>query len=239
MSCNWPVDRSCLPEAETPEEWLKQRHAEDLAVSVLWALSGRQFGQCPVIARPCPTPCPSLSGYSLGPGRYPLFDDGRWLEVNCGCYGACEASGPTVIHLPGPVGEIAEVKIEGIVLDEAAYRLEGDRLYRTDGKPWPHQNLLAPLDSDGTWSVTYTRGHPVPAGVGTLVGLLTKEFLAACSGGKCRLPRRVQSVSRQGVTYQMVDPTDIYASGKTGIPEIDLWLSSVNPIALQQRPVVR
>lgn len=65
-ACTWPIDRSCLPEAETPEERVKQRLAEDLAVSVLWALSGRQFGQCPVIARPCP--CPQACSTSSGDG---------------------------------------------------------------------------------------------------------------------------------------------------------------------------
>lgn len=82
-------------------------------------------------------------------------------------------------------------------------------------------------------------GTPVPGGVGVLVGTLAKEFLDACSGGKCRLPRRVQQVSRQGVSYQMVDPTDIYRSGLTGIPEIDIWLSSVNPNRLMAPPRVR
>lgn len=238
MSCTWPIDRSCLPEAATPEERVKQRLAEDLAVSVLWALSGRQFGQCPVIARPCPQACSTTSG-TFGPGWFPVFDDGQWRNITCGCRGSCTASGPKVVHLPGPVGEVLSVTVAGVTLDEAAYRLEGDRLYRVDGSDWPNQDLSAPSGSDGTWSVTYTRGVPVPAGVGVLVGLLTKEFLAACSGGKCRLPRRVQSMTRNNVSYQMVDPQDIYASGKTGLSEIDLWLAAVNPTALQQRPTVR
>ncbi|AUM19880.1 hypothetical protein CSW53_13070 [Rhodococcus ruber] len=217
---------------------MKQRHAEDLAVSVLWALSGRQFGQCPVIARPCPQTCSTSSG-TYGAGWFPVFADGQWRNLTCGCPGSCTASGPKVVHLPGPVGEVLTVTVAGVILDEAAWHLEGDRLYRVDGADWPRQDMNSPSGSDGTWTVTYTRGIPVPDGVGTLVGILTKEFLDACGGGKCRLPRRVQSVSRQGVSYQMVDPTDIYRSGKTGLAEIDIWLAAVNPIALQQRPVVR
>lgn len=61
----------------------------------------------------------------------------------------------------------------------------------------------------------------------------------ACGGGKCRLPRRVQTVSRQGVTYQMVDPTDIYRDGLTGLPEVDIWIASVNPNRLMGAPRVR
>ena len=59
MSCDWPVDRSCLP-ALPPEDddgyelaLIRRTAAEDLAVNVLWALSGRQFGICPAMARPC------------------------------------------------------------------------------------------------------------------------------------------------------------------------------------------
>jgi hypothetical protein len=238
MSCTWPIDRSCLPEAETPEARVKQRHAEDLAVSVLWALSGRQFGRCPVIARPCPTPATD-NGVLYGPGWFPVFTDGQWQNLSCGCTSSCTASGPKVVHLPGPVGEVLTVTVAGVTLDETAWKLEGDRLYRVDGANWPRQDMNSPSGSAGTWEVTYTRGVPVPEGVGTLVGILTKEFLDACGGGKCRLPRRVQSMTRNNVSYQMVDPTDIYRSGKTGIPEIDIWLAAVNPTALQQRPVVR
>ncbi len=99
--------------------------------------------------------------------------------------------------------------------------------------------MTRPLDEPGTWSVTYTRGVPPPPGSAKLVGLLAQEFLAACNGGKCRLPRRVRSVTRQGVTMDMVDPTDVYATGKTGIPEIDLWLSAVNPHRVQEPISVR
>jgi hypothetical protein len=37
----------------------------------------------------------------------------------------------------------------------------------------------------------------------------------------------------------MIDPTNLYQDGKTGIPEIDLWLSAVNPYHLISAPEVR
>lgn len=241
MACDWEVDRTCLPVAESDPDKIKQQAAEDLAVSVLWALSGRQFGVCPVIARPCPTPCIAYdTNWFSGPGWYPIWDQGNWRNVTCGCTGSnCVASGPGVVHLAGPVQSVTEVTIGGVVLDESSYSLEGGLLYRANGGVWPDQNLARPLDEPGTWSVTYEKGIPVPPGVATLAGLLTLEFINACSGGKCRLPRRVQSMTRSGVSYQMVDPTDIYNSGKTGIPEIDIWLAAVNPNRLQQRSRVR
>lgn len=245
MSCNWPVDRTCLPLSDSEPDRIAQENAEDLAVAVLWALSGRQFGVCEVIARPCPEPCmDSIAGGWLGgPGWTPLWDGANWRNVRCGCTGHCSASGPSIIHLGSnmalPVREVIEVKIGGVVLDPSAYKLEGDLLYRVGGAQWPSQDLTRPLDEPGTWSVTYTRGTAPPAGVGVLVALLAKEFMAACGGGKCRLPRRVQTVSRQGVTYSMVDPTDIYREGLTGLSEVDIWLASVNPNRLQAPPRVR
>ena len=245
MTCTWPVDRTCLPVSESEPERIKQEHAEDLAVSVLWALSGRQFGICPVIARPCPTPCYGTAYSDLigGPGWFPLWDGANWRNVRCGCTGKCEATGPTVIHLGStkglPIREVTEVRIAGEVVDPSLYSLEGDLLYRRGGAQWPNQDLTLPLDEPGTWSVEYMQGTPPPAGTGTLVALLAKEFLDACGGGKCRLPRRVQTVSRQGVTYNMIDPTDIYRDGLTGLPEVDIWIASVNPHRISRAPRVR
>lgn len=244
-TCSWPIDRACLPPVDENDEVAvaKQQAAADLAVSIMWSLSGRQFGVCPVLARPCPSPC-LIAGHGSwlgGPGWYPVWSgDTGWRNVSCGCDTVnCSAVGPSVVHLPGPVVEINEVTIDGAVLDPSNYALEAGRLYRRNGAHWPRQDLLSPLGEVGTWSVDYDQGIPVPAGVGVLVGILTLEFLNACSGGKCRLPRRVTSVTRNGVSYQMVDPTDIYAAGKTGLSEVDLWLSSVNPYKLLAAPTVR
>jgi hypothetical protein len=242
MTCSWPVDRSCLPSATSDVDKARQAAAEDLAVAILWALSGRQYGVCPTITRPCPTPCVAPMGGVLlgGPGWFPIWDDGNWRNVTCGCAGGnCTRSGPGVVHLPGPVAEVTRVVIGGHEVLPAEYAVEGDFLYRRGGLDWPTQDLARPAGEVGTWQVEYGRGVPVPVGVGVLVGTLALEFLNACSGGKCRLPRRVQSVSRQGVNFQMVDPTDIYRSGLTGIPEIDVWLSSVNPNRLMGAPRVR
>lgn len=248
MSCSWPVDRACLPDpGDDPDALQQQEDAENLAVQVLWALSGRQFGVCPVIARPCRPSCSNivtdqtLYGVPLGAPWFPVWDGANWRNVACGCGPKCDWVAPNVIHLVSaglPIQAVTEVVIAGEVLPDEQYRLEGDLLYRI-GADWPAQDLTQPLDQPGTWSVTYTRGNPPPPGTAKLVGLLAKEFLAACNGGKCRLPRRVRSVTRQGVTYDMVDPTDIYESGKTGIPEIDVWLSAVNPHRLMSAPAVR
>ena len=244
VSCDWPVERGCLPDLPPPGDdpeyvgALAQRNAaEDLAVHVLWALSGRQFGVCDTTVRPCPN---YSQGFGYGP-FIPTLDMGHWVNWPCGCIGSCSVSGPQVVHLPGPVAEIVEVRIGGVPLAESGYQLEGNALYRIcdSGCQWPRQDLGRPLGESGTWSVTYALGIPVPAGVDKLTGQLAREFLNAACGDEdeCRLPRTLVSTTRRGVT-NVFDPSKILAAGKTGLTEVDLWLSAVNPHGLAQAPEV-
>ena len=248
VTCNWPVDDTCLPPLPAEDDpgygaaVAARQAAVELAIQVLWALSGRQYGQCDALVRPCPT---SACG-GVRPGSpwdqtvapmMPTFQGGQWTNVLCGCStGRCNAAGPRAVHLPGPVGPVVTVTIEDVVQDPSEYTLEGDILYRNFGD-WPGQDYNRPLGEDGTWSVVYLKGQPVPAGVGSFVGQLAKEFLAACSGDACRLPRNVVATTSRGVSRQY-DPSTIYANGKTGLSEIDLWLAAVNPHALMQPPRV-
>lgn len=238
-NCTWPVDRSCLPEVDPDDEIdvAKMQAAVDAAVRVLWSLTGERYSCCPRIVRPCLSDCETPSYWAPGSGWVAVLDDGVWRNIGCGCGGSCSARGPMVVHLPGPVCEITEVKIDDSVVDPAGYKLEGDRLYRVGGV-WPEQNLQAPLGDSGTWSVEYLTGTPPPAGAATMVGILAKEFWNACSGKQCKLPRRVQTVQRPGVTFQVADAADIYEKGATGITEVDLWIASVNPYRHRQRPSV-
>ena len=249
MTCNWPVDDSCLnplPAEDDPdyaEALAARQNALDLAVQVLWALSGRQFGVCETLVRPCPT---GDCGSGARPGStwnqstapfIPTYEYGRWVNYTCGCDGGrCKAMGPRTVHLPGPVQGIVTVTIGGEVLDPSEYVLEGDVLYRK-GTNWPPQDYNKPLDENGTWSVTYLKGNPVPAGVGVMVGQLAKEFLSVCSGETCRLPKNVVSTTNRGITRQF-DPTLMYAYGKTGLSEIDMWLAAINPYHLMSAPRV-
>ena len=160
-----------------------------------------------------------------------------FTELDCGCVGSCSFTGPAAVHLAGPVAGIERVRIKGVELDVDEYIVENSILYRLNGN-WPAQDLGRPESL--SWSVDYLRGVAVPAGVDVLTGLLAAEFVTACGGNssKCRLPRNVVSTTRQGVTYQVYDPTTMYSQGKTGLAEVDLWLSSVNPNRLTEGPSV-
>lgn len=240
--CSWPIDKGCLPQAAPDADPALMREACDQAVMVLWALSGRRFGLCPQRVRPCPYGCwPFFRPVHTGPWA-PLvvaWSGDNWINMACGCLGAqCRRTGPGMVHLPGPVAEIIEVGIGSTVLGENEYKLEGDVLYRTSVWFWPNQDLSRPTGFQGTWYVDYLRGDPPPAGAGRMAAVLAGEFYNQCTGGKCRLPRNVRSVSRGGLSYEIYDPGQIYSQGKTGLPEIDLWLAAVNPYHLLAPPSV-
>lgn len=243
--CQWPIDRSCLPElpadtsgADYEAQLARREAAEDLAVSIMWALSGRQFGVCPYIVRPCTQSAGYWRTGTYGTYGYVAYwDVDHWITASCGCgIGRCRTSGPSAVHLPGPAQDVEEVLVEGEPLDPDLYRLEGDVLHRIGGA-WPAQDLSQPMGEANTWSVEYLRGNPVPRGAAFLTGLLTKELINACTGAPCRLPRTVTSVNRQGLSFNL-DPSVIYAAGKTGISEIDTWLAAVNPNKLLCAPSV-
>jgi hypothetical protein len=84
-----------------------------------------------------------------------------------------------------------------------------------------------------TFQITYQRGVPVPTGGQLAAGLLACEYAKAlCNDSSCQLPKRVQSISRQGVTVAAVlDSFDDIDTGHTGIWLIDSWVASVTKSA--------
>lgn len=228
-SCTWPVDENCLDESI---DATLRREAIDSAVGVLWALTGRRFGVCTVIARPDIRASFSVCD-STAPWTVPILEAGEWRNVACQAR-SNRPSSPRATLLPGPVHSVYGVAINGVKLDSEQYVLEGDVLFRLDDE-WPAQDLNSPLGSEGTWSVSYGRGTPPPAGAATAVGKLAAEFALSCTNpAKCTLPRRATQATRQGVTVQMSDPAEIIAAGGTGIPEVDMWVRAHNPHKLSQ-----
>lgn len=110
-------------------------------------------------------------------------------------------------------------------------RLRMERLGRGPGGCWPKCQELALADTEpGTFSVTYRPGSPVPQGGLWAAGRLACELLAACDESEeCALPANAQRIARQGVSVELT-PLLIKADAfNTGIPEVDLWLTAVNP----------
>lgn len=78
-------------------------------------------------------------------------------------------------------------------------------------------------------TVEYVYGSPPPEQVRYAIDLFAGEIVKALNGdGDCKLPKRVTSISRQGISMTILDPQDYLEKGKTGIPEVDLALSVFN-----------
>lgn len=237
-SC-WPrPDTACCPDLEigpetTPARILLIERMLRMSVEILNGFSARQFGLCPRTVRPCRDRCAESGGTLLDP--YIL--DGQWFNnacqtcvTDCSCVQVCE------VTLPGPVERIVEVRVDGLVLDPADYRVDNHRKLVAQGDfCWPTcQNMTLPAGAVGTWSVTYLRGKPVPEMGLYAAGMLACELVKACTpgtAGECRLPSNVQSIVREGVSLDLEPFTlgGVDGFGRTGIPEVDMWLTMVNP----------
>jgi hypothetical protein len=57
-------------------------------------------------------------------------------------------------------------------------------------------------------------------------------------GAACRLPQRVQSVARQGVTLSMVDVQILLKNGFTGVQTVDQVIRNFNPYGLTSRMAI-
>lgn len=221
-----------------------QSNAVMAATEILWALSGRQFGECPVTVRPCPDNCLDSIAHTIWPlvdaWPYPTLMDGSWYNLGCGgsCFGDCSCNTVFQFTLPGTVASIIEIRIDGSVVPTGSYRLDNGRyVVRTDGKMWPFCNNLSASSGPGTWTVTYMVGAEVPMLGQMAVGELACEFIKAGTS-ECRLPARVQNLSRQGVSMTLLDPQEFLTEGRVGLYVCDLFITSWNPAHLPSKPRV-
>ena len=242
-------------EEQLAEMWGKadvaatMRRSEALAWMTLAALTADQVATCPIVVRPCSLGCQNGSDVYLaapatapfGPGYGPYIGaNGTWYN-SCGCStpGECSCTVLSEVILPGPVGDIVEIWLDGAVFDSANYRVDnGNRLVRLDGGAWPAcQPMQQNEHGDDAFSVTYYRGAAPDSILLYAAGLLAVEWYKACTSDKtCRLPAGVQNVSRQGVSYQI--QTSLFSDGTTGIREVDAVIARYNPWGLKMAPTI-
>ncbi|HEX5018628.1 MAG TPA: hypothetical protein VFX15_13710 [Actinomycetes bacterium] len=251
------ADWSCFgtPEEIAALDPIVKERAEVLAWMTLAALTAYQVGVCPITVRPCRAGCSSGGTYmtapvisqghfaGVWPGAYQTLapqvsSSGAWINAcgcapnDCSCTSLCEAI------LPGPVGSVLEVWLDGAVLSATSYRVDnGNRLVRTDGGCWPScQDMSQDAHGDDAFSVRYYRGAAPNVMTLWAVGVLAAEFYLACTGKDCRLPSGVTNITRQGITMEV--QTGLFVNGFTGIPEVDTVIALYNPNGLRAAPVV-
>lgn len=208
----WADTLPCADTGEGGDDPEVIARALTIATWVVWALSGRQYGvSCPSTVRPCIGPCDHRP-----------------------CPTRCHLRSGVLLDLGRGGVTVTEVTVDGTALPPDAWRVQDGRwLRRLDGQPWPTvQDFDLPAGEPGTWSYTYTVGAPPPeAGVLAVQDYGCHVLLALRPGtdGRCKLPKRVRTVARQGVAIEMNDPTRFLVDGSTGIDSVDVFAGLANP----------
>jgi hypothetical protein len=234
----WKADMSCCDDWKGHDEALQKR-ALTLAWNTMRSLTAGRIAATCVTMRPCLSqddcddcygnPGMGTAGMSNPSGILnPVLLNGGWYnwpkcrDKDCSCCDMCE------LEMPGRVAALLEVNIDGYRHDPRLFRIDnGNRLVRQDGCCWPScQDMGAPYGYYGTFGVKYVPGVMPDASGLWAVGVLACEYAKACTGEKCRLPRAVTSVAKQGVAMEF--PSGMFDNG-TGIHEVDAYIYGINP----------
>jgi hypothetical protein len=220
------------------------------ATELLYALSGRQFpGMIEATVRPTARPeqvSDVVWSHMLnrwGYGSYGSFPgNGSWgLCHGCG-YTGC--GGPYMIGLGrSPIESVEEVTIDGNVLDPSEYRVDDRKwLVRQNCSGWPTcQNLAAELGDTATFGVSFTFGQEPPRMGQDACTVMAAELYKSSVPtlqASCALPKRVTSITRQGVSIAVLDSMKSLQEGFTGIASIDMFIAAYNPRRMIRRPMV-
>lgn len=93
----------------------------------------------------------------------------------------------------------------------------------------PYDMIAAPCHcTDGIIRVQYRLKSNLPPGAARNTMKLALEFWKSGAGKACALPERITNVTRQGISWTILDPLDFLDKGLTGIGSIDQWISRVN-----------
>lgn len=203
--------------------------AVQVASNLLWAMSGRKYtGVTTVTERYTCTLRNNRMGPSDRTNSAVLFG-GDVYNIPSGDYDeyselvADGLSPDARIKLRGrPVTKVHTLRNKtGTILDPSSYYLvDHSTLHIRAGTPWTPCNV----------EITYSYGIPVPVAGKMAARKLAIEFARLWGGDEsCELPQRVTSVSRQGVSYTILDNQEFIDELRTGLYEIDLFLKTVNP----------
>lgn len=229
--CNWLLDMdNCATWGDYEPE--VQQAAQRAATTILWAATGRRYGLCETTVRPCGIGSPGCSD-TVGwvaegtDGWIPYaFSNGAYRSLSGSCAPLCQ------VWLPGRVDSIIEVMQDGIIVDPASYRVDDwSWLVRTDGGCWPKVVDLS--TDDDVFQVSYMQGTPVPVALLDAAATVACEWAKGLVGDKsCRLPARITSITRQGVSMSALDTDSLSKRGFVGIQEVDMVIYALNPKGL-------
>ena len=219
----------------TPEElgdYAETEFAYEAAKSasyLLWALSGRKYsGVTTVTERYVCAGRTYRYGPAVGNDQAVLVDGDvyNFFSDDLDFYEDMTSDGMTStsrIRLRGrPVTKIHTIRDRAgnVISPDKYYLVDHSTIQAVVGTPWTPCNV----------EVTYSYGVEPPALGKMAARTLAIEFSKLWSGDDtCALPQRVTSISRQGVSYTLLDSQDFIDEMRTGLYAIDLFLKTVNP----------
>lgn len=143
---------------------------------------------------------------------------------------------PKRLYLRGtPAHEVFSVHYGETLLDPSEYILFNKRFLKLrNGVIWNYA-----CDQRGI-TVDYSYGMlPPQAGILAATTLANELLILMGEGSdmnQCRIPERVRSVSREGISFDLIDPQEFMDDGRTGIWEIDLFIRTANPSRAKKQP---
>lgn len=196
---------------------------------ILWAFSGRKYHGTRTVTERYECPCSSsgkrsnvVPGLTGGPSDIynhvlDVLDTTR--GGGCGCTDTVGGRHVRLRLRGTPVRHVTQVKKGDEVLDSSQYKIvNGSMLQLTNTS----------MSVCGI-EVTYTYGVNVPVSGQRAARSMAKEFVKGWSGEECLLPDRVTNVSREGISFTIMDKQDFLDEGRTGVYEVDLFLRATNP----------
>lgn len=128
----------------------------------------------------------------------------------------------------------AEVLDVSTPVDTTSFVVRGNNVYFGANQPQLTSRTTACQGlASLTVRLTYTFGSTISASARqALLDFARQLYLAVTpdAEGECELPSRVTSVSREGLSYTIIDPQTYLEKGQIGLPRVDLWINSVNPM---------
>lgn len=195
--------------------------AAQTASYFLWALSGRKYSGVTVTTeryvREAVGDVIGMSSHLTGPA----ISNGEITNLPFAT-SAASSSGKHLRLRGRPVTAIHTIRqANGDIVPPSDYYLADHATIQfTNSALWGAYDL----------EVTYTYGAQPPTAGKMAARVFARELCKSWLGDPdCALPARVTSVTRQGVSYTILDNQDFIAELRTGVYEVDLFLKTANP----------
>jgi hypothetical protein len=200
-----------------------------MASNILWAMSGRKYHGISTVTERYITSIDAFRYQGISANNFqPHLVNGSVYNMpsedwNDSAYQTDGTSSLSRIRLRGkPVQEIHLLRslYDGQIINPDYYYVaEHSEIRAYTGTPWPPGNV----------EVTYTYGIRVPTAGRMAAKLFAIELIKFWTGDDCALPDRVTSISRQGVSYTVLDNQDFLENMRIGIYAVDLFIKTANP----------